>query len=139
MVQLHVTLKSRVWLVLSGWIVLLLVGHGYAASKKNPAPDVPELAPQLELPGGRKLLYEGAFASELDARGTRGFWKKLLDVVAGPPVTHGFVRPYSIATDSQHRIIVTDPGAGGVHVFDFEHHSYKFLTRSHKKDVLQLL
>lgn len=137
MVQLHVTSKSRTWLVLTGWILLFLVAHGYAASKKNPAADVPELAPQLDLPDGRKLLYQGAFDSELDARGKRGFWKKLLDVVAGAPMTHGLVRPYSIATDSKHRVIVTDPGASGVHVFDFERHSYRFLTHSHKQDVLQ--
>ncbi len=123
--------------MLTGWTLLFLLGQGFAASKKNAAPDVPQLAPQLDLPDGRKLLYEGAFHSELDARGKRSFFKKLLDVIAGAPIAHGFIRPYSIATDSHRRIIVTDPGASGVHVFDFERHSYKFLTRSHKREVLQ--
>ena len=138
MVQLHVRSKSRACLLLAGWVLFVLLGDGFAASsKKSPAADVSELAPELELPQGRKLFYRGAFDSELDARGKRGFWKKLLDVVAGAPLTHGFVRPYSVVTDSQHRVIVTDPGASGVHVFDFQRHTYKFLTHNHKHEVLQ--
>ncbi len=137
MVQLHVTSKTRVFLLLTGWTLFVLLGHGHAASKKNAEANVPELAPQLDLPQGRKLLYQGAFGSELDARGKRGFWKKVLDVVAGPPITHGFVRPYSIVTDSSHRVIVTDPGASGVHVFDFQRRTYKFLTYNHKHEILQ--
>jgi hypothetical protein len=57
-----------------------------AASKK--VPEGPEVAPQLELPQGRKLTYEGAFESERDARGKKGFWKKLVDVIAGEAPTH---------------------------------------------------
>ena len=40
-------------------------------------------------------------------------------MIAGAPDYHSLVRPYSIATDSRGRIIVTDPGAAGVHIFDF--------------------
>ena len=38
-----------------------------------------------------------------------------------------------MVTDSQDRIIVTDPGAGGIHIFDFAQHKYKFISRD--KDV----
>ena len=37
------------------------------------------------------------------------------------------VRPYSVATDSTERVIVTDPGAAGIHIFDFTQHKYKFI------------
>jgi DNA-binding beta-propeller fold protein YncE len=106
-----------------------------AASKK--VPEAPESAPHLELPDGRKLTYEGAFETERDARGKKGFWKKLVDVIAGEAPTHGLVRPYSIVTDSSGRVIVSDPGASGVHIFDFQKRTYKFLTRDHGKDKLE--
>jgi len=137
MVQFHVRAKSRVyWLGTLGCLLLAIGAKGYAASKKSPVPDAPQVAPQLDLPDGRKLLYEGTFDSEREAE-KRGFWKKLLDVVAGEPVIHELLRPYSIATDSNQRIIITDPGASGVHIFDFQRHSYKFLTHTRGKDVLK--
>jgi DNA-binding beta-propeller fold protein YncE len=48
------------------------------------------------------------------------------------------VRPYSIAVDSKGREIVSDPGAAGVHIFDFAQHKYKFLERQDKdKDPMR--
>jgi DNA-binding beta-propeller fold protein YncE len=57
----------------------------------------------------------------------------VLDAVAGEPAYHALVDPYSVVTDSQNRIIVTDPGAGGIHIFDFTQHKYKFISRG--KDI----
>ena len=42
------------------------------------------------------------------------------------------LRPYSVAVDSKGRVIVTDPGLGGIHIFDVEQHKYKFLEREDK-------
>ena len=53
----------------------------------------------------------------------------MIDVIAGEPDFHFLVNPYSIATDSHGRVIVTDTGADGVHVFDFTEKKYKFLSR----------
>lgn len=88
--------------------------------------------PVLLLDGGRKLVFEGSFSTERDVRAKRGFWKKMLDVMVGAPDVHFMVRPFSVVTDSRGRIIVTDPGAGGVHIFDFKEQKYKFLTRKDK-------
>lgn len=88
--------------------------------------------PELLLEGGRKLTYERNFNWEREVKPKRGFWTRLVDVVAGEPQFHSMVRPYSIATDSRGRIIVTDPGARGVHVFDFLQKKYKFLSRREK-------
>jgi DNA-binding beta-propeller fold protein YncE len=85
--------------------------------------------PDLLMDGGRKLSFERTFSSERDVKTKRGFWSKVLDVVAGAPEYHDMVRPYSITTDSKGRIIVTDPGAHGVHIFDFGKEKYKFLSR----------
>ena len=59
-----------------------------------------------------------------------------MDVVAGAPDFHALISPYSIVEDSHGRIIVTDPGAAGIHIFDFEKQKYKFLTRDRDVDGL---
>ena len=73
----------------------------------------------MSLEGGRTLSWEQSFNSEFEVKPNRGFWNKLVDVVAGSPDYRFLVRPYSVVTDSRDRIIVTDPGAQGVHIFDF--------------------
>jgi DNA-binding beta-propeller fold protein YncE len=91
------------------------------------------MVPELDLEGGRKLRYEGSFSSEKEVKTKHSFWGRLLDAVAGEPEFHGLIAPYSVVTDSRDRIIVTDPGAAGIHIFDFTQHKYKFL--SHQKDT----
>jgi DNA-binding beta-propeller fold protein YncE len=112
-------------------IGLLLAAPAWAAKEKKeklaePAP------PDLLLEGGRKLSYERSFSSEKEVEGKRGFFKKLVDIAIGEPEHPHLVRPYSIAVDSRGRAIVTDPGANGIHIFDFENHKYKFIERRDK-------
>ncbi len=116
-------------LLLAG-IGLLLPALAWPASK--PKTISPVNLPQLELDGGRRLRFEGSVGSEKEVR-TKHFWGRVLDVVAGEPDYHYLVSPYSVVTDSQGRIIVTDPGADGIHIFDFAQHKYKFISRI--KDV----
>jgi sugar lactone lactonase YvrE len=110
---------------------LLVPAIGAARSKANAAG--PVTVPQLELEGGRTLRYEGSFSSEKEVKTKHSFWGRLLDVVAGEPEFHGLIAPYSVVTDSKDRIIVTDPGAAGIHIFDFTGHKYKFI--SHQKST----
>ena len=86
--------------------------------------------PDLELEGGRKLTFERSFSSENEVKPKRGFWSRMVDFVAGEPDFRSMVRPYSVVTDSHGRVIVSDPGAIGVHVFDFADKKYKFLSRA---------
>lgn len=95
--------------------------------KKDPAP---VMVPDLLMDGGRKLSFERTFSNEHEVKPKRGFWTKVVDVVIGAPDYKSMVRPYSIATDSKGRVIVTDPGAHGIHIFDFPKEKYKFLSRS---------
>lgn len=127
------TLRSAAWAML---LVVLLPPALLAARKKAEAVPGP---PDLLMDGGRKLSFERVFSSERDMRGKPGFWKKLVDVVAGEPEYKAMVRPYGIAVDSHGRVIVTDPGMGGVHIFDAEQHKYKFLERKDKgKDAMRM-
>jgi sugar lactone lactonase YvrE len=57
----------------------------------------------------------------------RSIWTKLLNLVVGGPERPEITRPYSIAHDSVGRLLVADPGASGVHIFDFERQKYQFL------------
>jgi DNA-binding beta-propeller fold protein YncE len=112
-------------------IVLLLLIPAWASKlhKQIPADPPP---PDLLLEGGRKLQYERSFKSERDVRGKVGFWTKLVNVIAGEAEHPELVRPYGIAVDSRGRAIVTDPGANGIHIFDFAQHKYKFIERREK-------
>jgi DNA-binding beta-propeller fold protein YncE len=108
-----------------------------ASSNKKPKPTPQEVeVPALTLEGGRQLTFERAFSSEREVKLKRGFWTRVLDIVAGAPDYHMMIRPYSVVTDSRRRIIVTDPGLAGIHVFDFEKQKYKFLSRAEGKDEL---
>jgi DNA-binding beta-propeller fold protein YncE len=98
-----------------------------AKDKKEALPAVS--VPDVLMDGGRKLRYERMFSNEHEVKPKRGFFTKIVDVVIGAPDYREMVRPYSITTDSKGRIIVTDPGAHGVHIFDFEKEKYKFLSR----------
>ena len=122
--------RNRLCALLAAALLFSLAPPATAQSrkKKSTAPEVPDLL----LEGGRKLSYERSFGWEREVRPKRGWWRKIVDVVAGEPEFRYLVRPYSVATDSHGRVIVTDPGALGVHLFDFAQQKYKFLSRRDK-------
>ncbi len=107
--------------------VLLL--PAWAARHKK---DAPQSWPDLLLDGGRTLTYENTYSSQRDIRGKTGLWTKLTDAVIGEPDYRQMARPYGIAVDSHGRLIVSDPGANGVHIFDPSQHKYKFIERQDK-------
>lgn len=111
-----------------GCVLLAVCAAG--AKVRKPVPEPPP--PDILLQGGRKLTYERSYSTERDVRGKPGFWTKVVNVIAGEPDTHFLVRPYAIVIDSTGRMIVTDPGAGGVHIFDIAQHKYKFIERQEK-------
>lgn len=115
--------------ILAGCLAgLVLMSPTWAAGDKKKEPVKTEI-PDLLMDGGRKLSYERSFSNEHEVKPKRGFWTKVVDVVIGAPDYKNMVRPYSIATDSKGRIIITDPGAHGIHIFDFAKEKYKFLSR----------
>jgi DNA-binding beta-propeller fold protein YncE len=120
------TQEIAITLVIAALLVPLPVA---AASKQKPAEIT---VPEIVIEGGRKLDFERILSTDHDIRGKKGFWTKVVDFVAGEPDLHYMVRPYSVAVDSRGRVIVSDPGAQGVHVFDPEQHKYKFVDRRDK-------
>jgi DNA-binding beta-propeller fold protein YncE len=112
--------------------VTLLSAPGWAG-KHSKDPSLQVSGPVLLLEGGRKLTWERSFSLEREVKPKRTFWTKLVDLAIGEPDFRYMVNPYSVTTDSRGRIIVTDPGANGVHIFDFAQQKYKFLTRREKE------
>jgi DNA-binding beta-propeller fold protein YncE len=109
-------------------LLTLIVGNAGAA--KQPKAAIKQaVPPELLLDGGRKLSFERSFSLEREVKPKRSFWTRVVDVIAGEPDFHFLVNPYSITTDSRGRVIVTDPGADGIHIFDFTEKKYKFLSR----------
>src|SRR5262249_45144556 len=114
-------------------IAMALAVSAAASQGSRPKTEPVPGPPDLELSGGRKLVYERAFSSQREVKLKKGFWSRLLDVVAGAPQYRDLVRPYSVAADSRGRLIITDPGIPGVHVFDFPRQKYKFIEREGKE------
>lgn len=107
-----------------------------ASARPKTKERAPLTAPELLMDGGRKLTFERSFRSERDVKLKKGFWTKVIDFVAGQPTYRVMIRPYSIASDSRGRVILTDPGAFGVHVFDFAQQKYKFISRREGKEAM---
>ena len=124
------TVHLRKSLLLTVVILALILPGWSSENRKNT--EVVARPPDLLLEGGRKLVYERSFSSERDVRKKPGFFGKVLNVIAGEPAYHSLVRPYSIAIDSRGRAILTDPGAAGIHIFDFAQQKYKFIERREK-------
>ncbi|MGA7294060.1 MAG: 6-bladed beta-propeller [Terriglobales bacterium] len=115
----------------AGLTIALLAASltGPALAGKRSKQTLHPLPPDLLLDGGRKLSFERSFSLEREVKPKRSFWTRVVDVIAGQPDFHYMVSPYSVVTDSHGRIIVTDQGAGGVHIFDFAQQKYKFISR----------
>lgn len=118
------------------WFLIALVANLPAIAGPKDKTPAAATVPELHLDGGRKLSFERSISDERDVQVKKGFWKKVLNVVAGEPGYHRLIRPYGVVSDSRGRILVSDPGAKGIHIFDFAEHRYKFLTRAEKKEAL---
>jgi DNA-binding beta-propeller fold protein YncE len=126
--NIHVPRKRQLqeaFVIIAVILFLSLPGAAAKPAKTTTQPAPPDLL----LDGGRKLTFERTFSLEREVKPKRGFWTRVVDVIAGEPEFHFLVTPYSIATDSHGRVIITDPGADGIHIFDFTEKKYKFLSR----------
>lgn len=76
-----------------------------------------------------QVEYLGSVAKDEDLSIRRGFWSRLVDLAAGGPGRRftTLSRPFTTATDPDGRLLVTDPGTPGVHLFDLKKRSHKVL------------
>ncbi len=77
------------------------------------------------------LKFVRQFSSAQDVKREHPVVNRTLDIVAGSKDAEiridALQQPYSVTTDSAHRIFVTDIKAAVVHVFDFVHSRYSLL------------
>jgi sugar lactone lactonase YvrE len=104
-------------LILAGYLRLLLMAGAVA----NPAPRETTLSqPRVE--------YLRTVPSVREFTKPRGLFAKMVTLIAGPDEEKPeLLRPYATAQDSIGRLLVTDPGAHGVHIYDFEKRKYQFV------------
>jgi len=84
-------------------------------------------------PDAARIRYEGSFQKLDDGATRQSFWRRLLNVVVGPPPSYTMVRPFGISTDPQGRIIVVDTEQRLVHVLDYGRHRYLHLAGSSRE------
>ena len=123
--------RIRRWCVYVSLLAMVFAIPAWATGKAKAAPTEIKV-PDLLLDGGRTVKFERVFSNDREVKLKKSFWTKAFDFVVGEPDFHFLVRPYSIVTDSRGRVIISDPGAVGVHIFDFEQQKYKFLSRHDK-------
>lgn len=73
-----------------------------------------------------KFLY--SFAGEKNLGVEKSFFKKALDFFFGDEEkNNSFERPQGITVDNKGRILVSDIGLKGIHIFDFNEKEYRFI------------
>lgn len=70
-----------------------------------------------------RVSYVASIAKHQDLFAEGGMWNKVATAIGGPRDSH-LVRPYAIAVDPAGGLLVSDPGAGCVHFFDWAHSRY---------------
>src|SRR5208283_2326204 len=126
--------KKAAAAVLLGCALALSASRAGSGTRQHSDPAL--TAPLITMDGGRRLEFLSAFSSEKELNPNRSFLKRALDLVAGPPDYRRLIRPYGITTDSRGRIIVADPGAMAVHIFDFDKKKYHRLEGGKGEDFL---
>jgi len=138
MVQFLLNNRTRMKTLITLAIALCLIVDvaPLCAASKQKASDAVQV-PRLELEGGRELLFERAFSSQAEVGSKKKFWSKVIDIIAGEADQHSMLSPYSVVADSRGRILVSDPGLSGIHIFDFAQQKYKFISRDKEEDGMR--
>lgn len=106
--------------------VLLAVTDGSTQIGEPTSPDAVHSASKTR--AALRLTSIGSLSSSADVRRQHPLLDRAVDIVAGPadpePRDQVLQRPTGVATDSKHRVFVTDAGARTVHVFDFAAQKY---------------
>ena len=93
---------------------------------------------QLRTPavGQPRIEYLRTVPSVREFTKPRGLLSKIVNWVAGPDNDKPeLLRPFATAQDSVGRLLIADPGAHGVHIFDFEKRKYQFLKGPRGKQM----
>lgn len=112
------------------WLIALAMGTGNSGGAASKFASV--FSSQSAGTGARHVKFVREFSGPQDvSRGLPPALDRSMDILLGradpKPAGEKMSRPYSVVTDSAHRIYVTDPSQGLVHIFDFEKSRYSSL------------
>ncbi len=118
---------------------LLLAASLLAGACATPAPEpAPPTAGERvwpQPPAQARIRFEKSFHTPADLGIGKSVWSRIGEFLTGRE-TRRMVRPMAIAATLQGgRILVADPGARGVHLFDTEHHRYRLLGRAGRRPL----
>lgn len=114
----------------AGWIaVLLLVLGGCATGHGEIEPETTADEPAWPLTGSAVRIRMVSDFSDYEELGYRRPMRQRIRDALGGRDEQSFVRPYSISLDSG-TMVIADPGAGRVHVFDRKTHLYRQVDRA---------
>jgi DNA-binding beta-propeller fold protein YncE len=74
-----------------------------------------------------KIVWVASIAGSRDLGITKGFWKRLAELVVGEE-EQLIVRPHGVMFDAAERLFIADPGAGVVHFMDLHQGRYAVIS-----------
>lgn len=121
--------------------LLMLVAIQVFAADSAPSPKGGERSAQAELvwpspPLAPRIRYLGSVSTPADLGRQKGFWRRVWDLFLGEERDERLVRPMSVVTDSQDRLIVADSAARLVHIFDRKRREYSTLRGSDQDPLI---
>src|SRR5690348_11513379 len=129
--------SSRFGLILA-MILLLAAVSLYARSSLHPAASqqvAPSIATARVPREDQALVYVGQFSSDKDVKQSLTRSQRAVNIFSGrgrDSTKNSMAHPEHIAVDSAGRVIVTDPPAKAVHIFDFENNKYSRIEDWHR-------
>ncbi len=116
----------RRWSTIFLLLILPSCGPAADAPERQVMPEQPIVWP--EPPQMARIRLVSMFSGPEDLGINPSFIARIWEWIAGPE-PRAMVRPYAVGTDGE-RLVVTDPGAGAVHVFDMNRRDYERIDRA---------
>lgn len=79
-------------------------------------------------PAKTRFVYVKSIYGEPESK-DNGFFSSLASFLFGEEAPNQFKRPHDIAVSDSGLIVVTDPGAAGIHIIDSESENYQFIQQ----------
>ncbi len=112
---------TRVWYTIIILILIVLQCSSQQVANKDLYWPQPPERPRI------RFLY--AFSGKSDLNIKKSWWRKAIEFVFGSVENNELmVRPQGITVDNNNNIYITDPGLGGVHIFNFVNKNYKIIN-----------
>ncbi len=121
-----------IWCVL---VLLALLLCSCASKGSNIKKPFPAKLAWPSPPEATRIRWLTSFSRESDIGTHRvNFWKKLVSFIIGKK-EHRIIRPYGVYAWDQ-KVVVADPGAGVIHLFDLKEKRYRILSSANGEKIV---